>query len=310
MKKKNGEVTTQQIVLIIILIASFLVILFFLFRLDIGNESKDELCRNSVVMKGNSALPKESVSLNCRRSYDCITADGSCEGLTKPDNVLNVNSLNEVYATLSEEMVGCWRMFGEGEIDYIGTDASKHNYCSICNQLLFDDSLKTLQGVESGEVSKDGLYAYLAENKIPDKEITYLQYLTGKNNLIEVKNEIKKQTGAESFGTINVGEQFFVVMGITSRINYYGWVGGGAGVGGLAVRILVMSNPVGLIGGAIVFGIAGAAGAGIGELREPKIGALNVNGKGIDNKFMLPTIIKANSDEFKALNCEEVLTFS
>ena len=45
-------------------------------------------------------------------------------------------------------------------------------------------------------------------------------------------------------------------------------------------------------------------------LVNPEIAALTVEGEGIDNKFMIPTIVEANSDRFKALDCEDILTYS
>ena len=83
--KKNGEITTQQIVLLIILLISFAIILFFLFRLDLGRQSEDEICHNSVAMRGNSAIPTDAVPLKCSRAYVCVTEDGSCEDMTKPE---------------------------------------------------------------------------------------------------------------------------------------------------------------------------------------------------------------------------------
>ena len=100
---KKGELTTQQIVAITILVVSFIVILFLLFRLNLGEETDKELCRNSVLLKSKSILPEGSVSLNCYRSYKCITYDGSCEGLNKPE-VVKVETKEEIYSDLTNEI--------------------------------------------------------------------------------------------------------------------------------------------------------------------------------------------------------------
>ena len=83
-KNRRGEMTSQQIVILIILIASFAVLLFFLFRLNLGSETEKEVCHNSVVARGSSVIPTEAVPLDCKRSYVCITEDGTCESMTKP----------------------------------------------------------------------------------------------------------------------------------------------------------------------------------------------------------------------------------
>lgn len=310
MRNKRGELTTQQIIMLIILIVSFIVILFFIFRLQLGKESDAELCHNSVVLRGSSEVPADSVPLKCSRSYVCITSGGGCEKLTNPEKK-KVETKDEIYQVLADEMANCWWMFGEGEYDYIGDTVVKQNYCSICSQILFDDSLEEKFG---NLISKDEFYEYLEANEIEEGK-TYLEYFFGTRSLENLKqgiiNNERNSEGVGTFGTIEVGEQYFVVMGIRSEIgNIYKWIGGGVAVAGV---VLGVTTGLGFIGGAIIVG----AGAGTGffgddvaGLIEPEIGAILVEGNGVDNKFMAPTIIKANSEKFDALNCGEVITLS
>ena len=303
MKNKNGELSTQQIVLMIILIASFAVIIFFLVRLGIGEKSEEQLCHNSVLQKASVFT---DAPLQCYRNYICITKDGSCEELIKPEEV-KVKSLDEVYKTLADEMTDCWWMFGEGKVEYIGKDFTKSNHCSICSQIYFDDSLEALEGIENKKISKDELYEYMTKNEY-SKDRTYAYYLFGTNDL-----SIFKEQG--SFGNIEIGKQYFNVMGITSEVkNVWGSSLGAGGVAYTAVGLLNLFalGPPGWIAGIIVVGSATAtAGAlTISDLIEPEIGAIVVQGNGIDNQFMAPTLQEAESDKFKALNCEEILTYT
>lgn len=317
--EKRGELTTQQIVLLIILITSFVVVLFFLFRLDLGKESKSEICHNSVIMKGSSVLPEESVELKCNREYICITEDGSCEGLTKPKK-FEVDSVEEVYEVLADKMAECWWMFGEGKVDYIGDKVAKRNYCSICSQILFDDSLEilfddsleNLEEVEEGKISKDELYDYLSENEISEGE-TYSDYLFGTSDIENLKQQISEHEEntelIRTFGSINIGEQYYVVMGITSEIgNTYKWIGVGVGV--LSIPAFIASAPV---TGVILIGsgvLAGTTGGSVAGLFEPEIGAITVEGEGIPNEFMAPTIQKASQEMFEVLNCKDVISYA
>ena len=313
--KNRAELTTQQIVILIILIASFAIILFLLFRLNLGKETNSELCRNSVILRGKSILPTEATELKCYRSYKCLTYDGSCEGLNNPE-IVKVKTTDEIYKELSGEMANCWWMFGEGKINYLsGGNLAKDNYCSQCSQILFDDSLKEIQGLEDGKINKDNLYYdYLGKNNVPYAKSTYLEYLFGANDVGKFKQSVKTQFGTENFGEIEIGKKFFVVTGITSEVSHSAWIGGGATAGGIIGIIGVASNPVGWTAGAIVLGgialgsVGGELGAQIGDLQNPEIGAVITQGRGIDNKLMAPTIIEADSDKFKALNCEEILT--
>lgn len=324
MKINNkGELTTQQIVGIIILITSFVIILFLLFRLNLGAETNQEICRNSVILKGGSPLPGNAVSLNCHKNYECITSDGTCDGLTKPDKTLKANSAEEVYQGLAGSMANCWWMFGEGKIDYVQGETLKNNYCSICSQVLLDNSLGNIQGISDGKIDKDGFYDYLSRTKMPRSDKTYLEYIFGTNDLVSLKRQIMESannTGrVQTFGNLNVNKQYFVVMGITSSVSEWKWAFGGAGAGavttGIAAVLGVVSlaTPPGWIAGALIVagGVAGGvAGAKISETIQPEILALTLEGRGISNRFMAPTIVEIDSEKFKALNCEDILTFS
>ena len=307
MKSKQAELSTQQIVLIIILIASFIVILFFLFRLGIGEESEEQLCRNSVLQK---ASVFSEAPLQCYRDYVCITKDGSCEGLIKPEKI-KVKSLDEVYGTLANEMADCWGIFGEGKVDYVGTDFTKNNYCSICSQIYFDDSLENLEGVKDKKISKDELYDYLTNNEY-SKDQTYSQYLFGTNNFGALKQEALQEQGVGTFGKIEIEKQFFVVMVITNEVGTIPWVLTAAA--GTVAGIVIALNPIGWVATGVTIVATSIVGSSVGaayaEGVEPEIDAIVMEGNGISNNFMRPTIIEADSNKFEVLNCEDILTYA
>jgi hypothetical protein len=312
MKTKKGEITTQQIVLLIVLLVSFIVLLFLLFRLDFGRQSNSEICHNSVVARGSSVIPTDAVPLKCSRTYVCITNDGSCESLTKPE-IKKVATKDEVYSALAEEMANCWWEFGEGKVNYVSSTMTKDNYCSICSQIAFDDSVEKIDGIGLA-INEDDFYNYLSLTPAPGKDMNYAQYFFRTNNISTLKEGLSNQAGKEvSFGNIYTQKQYFVVMGITSEVNTIGWVVRGAALGGLAVVGVAVAGvgTAGLIAVAVGEIAAGGAGAGVAKISDlisPKIGAITIEGEGVENKFMVPTIQEANSDEFKLLNCQEVVT--
>ena len=149
---------------------------------------------------------------------------------------------------------------------------------------------------------------------MPNKEMTYAYYLLGTNDVERFKRELSNMAGSEvSFGTVDIGKKHFIVMGITSEVNKVGWAIRGAALGGVLVVGLATFG-VGTAGfAAILVGelAMGGVGAGVAEISDmisPRISAITREGDGVKNKFMAPTIIEANSEEFKSLNCEEVLT--
>ena len=301
MLRNKGEISTKMIVLILIGIASFVVLLIFLFRLDIGGESDIQMCRNSVIIKATASLSRETVPLKCPRKYVCITKNGDCAGMIKPKRI-NVRSDYEIYEALAEEMVDCWYMFGEGEYDYIQNDLLKKNYCSICSQILFDESLSKIYGINK-TISKDEFYNYLATHLVSGRDVTYAEYILGTRDIDGLKQEISRSKdnpeGISSFGEIEIGKQYFLVMGITSGTSTFKWV-----------LVATATVPLTIFSGGIA-GIELAAGAMlISGHTSPHIGAIIVEGKGIKNEFMAPTIVEADPEQFEELKCGEVLTFS
>lgn len=297
LKNKKGEITSQQIVILIILIMSFAVILFFLFRLNLGEETQDELCRNSVITRGSSVIPTDAVPLNCKRDYVCITEDGSCEDLVNP-TLKKVKTKNEVYDVLANEMADCWWMFGEGKTNYIGNDFVSDLYCSICSQIAFDDSVKDIDGFEFGKINEKELYIYLESNEVSGG-VSYLDYL-GLGSVSDIESAISNEGG--NFGEIEFDKPYFVITGIFSEVGVYRWVAGGVVAGGLIAAPFT--------GGLSLTSIAIIGGAAIGGGFVGDFVGTAVKGDGVENEFLSSTLIEADSEKFKALNCYDITTIA
>jgi len=295
-QNKRGEMTSQQIVMLIILIASFAVILFLLIRLNLGNESENELCHNSVVQKATLGEVGHSVPLNCKRSYVCLTEDGSCEAMHKPETI-KVKTEEEVYEILANELADCWWMFGEGEINYVGSEIIPELYCSLCSQIAFDDSVKEI--FKGEEFDKTYFYEFMKETNVGGSDLTYVQYLG-----IE---EYVENPGAD-VGKINLNEQYFAMIGLTSDVSTLGWiaaVGSGAAVvvGGLALAPIAGS--AGIVSSLIWSGGAGTVGATAGGLAVAPIIRSS-----FESDMIPPSLIEVGSEQYNALGCEDLTTSS
>jgi len=303
MKNKFGELTTQQIVLLVILIVSFIIILIFIFFLKPGETNDENVCHNSVVMRSNALLPSETIPLDCKTKYVCITQDGSCEQMTGP-TIEKVTTKDEVYKVLADQMSNCWWMFGEGKLDYVGKDfLPKHLYCSICSTVAFDDSVKKI--FNAGTIDKKDFYNFLFTEKVSGKDITYSEYMSGIKDSQSLKTALIG--GNADFGTISLNSWQDVVMGITAKMSEMGYVAGGVAVGGVAA-LYFFSAPASLpatvaliLKSAVVVG--GAATGGFGGYY---VGSTIQGDSG--NSYLTPTIIEANSETFNSLKCEEVKT--
>jgi hypothetical protein len=299
-KIKRGDITTQQLVLLIILIVSFAVILFFIFRLNLGKTSVKEICHNSVITRGSSVLPAESIPLNCQTTYTCITKDGSCEKMSGSFETKKVKTETEVYQILADEMADCWWMFGEGKVNYVGKDLpANHLYCSICSQLAFDNSLEEI--FPEGEIEQKNLYDYLSVTNISGEDMSYLDYLVGLKSSEEIESTLQ-DTGSD-FGKINLENQHYVIMGITSDVNTLGWILVGAGLGAVGGAAIVFTA-----GLATPVVVAMAAGAITGSVLG-HFGGMMIEGES-GHDYLRPTIIEANSEDFEKYDCVDIKTLS
>lgn len=298
MKFRKGEMTTQQIVTMIILIASFAVILFFLAQLGLGTETDSEICHNSVVTRGAGISEiADAVPLECKREAVCISKSGECEKMYKP-KVIEVDDKIDVYKALAEEISNCWWMFGEGRVNYVGDTTLPKLYCSICDQVGFDSSVKEI--FEGDEFDKKEFYYYMSLANITEEK-TYTEYLYGTNDL-------EALSGGLPYGKINLDKQYFILTGMTSDVSTLGWaaIGAGALIGGTIYT--VATGGTGLIAGVLAVGVAGVGGAAVGGGTAYFVAPIIEDWMG--NKQISPSLIEANSKEFDNLKCEEIATRS
>ncbi len=290
-KNRRAEITSQQIVILIILIASFAVLLFFLFKLNFGKTSDKEICHNSVVTRGSGVLPKESIPLDCKTSYICITKDGSCEKMTGSREIKKAKTQEETYKILANEMADCWWVFGEGKLNYVGKDFSSELYCSICSQIGFDNSIDFFEG---GEIDQKLFYDYLAKTNYSGKDTSYLDYLVGLKSSQIIEDSLKAGN-FKSGKPINFGKQYYIVMGIFSETAISKWTGSGVVIGAVVGGIL--GGPIGIL-------IGGAIGGGGGYM----MGTMVKGDSGYN--YISPTIIEANSEDFSTLKCASIKTLA
>ena len=309
---KKGELTTQQIVMLIILIASFAVILFFIFRLGLGEEQEREVCHNSVLMKGNALIPDEAAPLNCKKQYVCISADKTCEGMTDPI-LKKVKTKNETFEALAEEMADCWWMFGEGEINYAGKGFASKLSCALCDQIIFDDSMKKI--FPSEEIDKKEFYEFLTKQEFSNGE-TYSQYLFG--GVTSVDQIYQGEDSIPFLKSNGDFRRYYILTGMAGEVSTLKWILIGAGsaaviAGGLALAPFTGGGSA-VVASSVIVGTlswAGGTAATVGVaagITGSKFIAPVLKGKFGD--LIPPSIIEANSPEFVALNCSVLATYA
>ena len=201
--------------------------------------------RSSALAKGTILTP-EMIPLKCATQYKCYTLGGKCPtGYEK----VSVISDQDIKQNLADEMYSCWKMLGEGKIQFVDDSFVKEQVCLPCAVITFDDKLKGKQIKE--------FQAFLNEAKTPNN-ITYIQYFTNAKEVRTIGDE----------APIDTSKDQVILFSLTSASNWKAKIATGTGAvagfylgckgGGIAGTILIPIPVVGTMTG-VVIGCAGGA---------------------------------------------------
>ncbi|UCD21150.1 MAG: hypothetical protein JSW08_01225 [archaeon] len=262
--KKRGEISQAVLIGLIILIVGAALLLIIFMRIPYKSTSEKEACHQSVLLRSKSILglePGQSlVPLNCRTQNITIS--------TRSEAIISREIANEMYGCkwmFSGEDGTPLDFFGEGFWRTLGIPGAgtAKSACVICTIIEFDENLK------ERPMDIDFL-RYIEKTKIPEKNITYLDYFTGQEN----SNFPEQVSGAK----IRTSQDYAIV--------YMGIKGGGFGE---ALRTT--------IGTTVVGGVVGLAFGG------PK-GALIGAGIGLALQLILQPITQLTSSHAAAVHCD------
>lgn len=237
---KRGQLTVQSMLIGIIVIVLVAAIIFFFIKAFPFIETVDkESCHQSVVLRSQSIAGiepgKALAPLNCK------TQD------------IKIDSGNEQFINreIANSMYDCWWMLGEGKLNFFGDESFRdvritwnegpytaRANCIICSTIKFSEAAKN-KNLDT--------VSYIAETKIPSKDITYLEYFTQPGT--------KLPTGV-SVNKVDTNQDYAIVFMNIKGGSYWNAIKAAGGLMG---------------GGAIVGfkigGLQGAAiGAGIGDI--------------------------------------------
>src|SRR3989344_2265503 len=189
LENKKAEMSSSMLVTIILLVIGFGLILIVYYQLNGIQEVDRQVCHQSVVLRWT--LPdtldlKDLSSLKCKTRKICISdkmfGKGDCENeLGKEYDTLKISKEKEkaeqdIKKIFADELADCWAMMGEGKIQVFKREGlPPKDLCVICSRINFD------KNVDVSEVS--GLSEYLIKKRVPNKDMSYFQFLTNSKTL-------------------------------------------------------------------------------------------------------------------------------
>jgi len=210
---KKGDLTTTQIVTIAFAIAGFAVAAGFIYYLNYGQQSDQEICHLSALTRATaSSAIQGSIPLKCTTGKICITdGSGGCEDSFAGEKEITVIKLkgteNEKISTIEEisanAMFDCWNIMGQGKLDLygsywqnLGLETNEGSTCVVCSRLALDKS------ISSELLAKVNVKKYMQSNLVPGSSLTYLQTFTD--------NEVSAYSSVDKYSykpteNINVG---------------------------------------------------------------------------------------------------------
>ena len=349
--KKGVSELTSLLVAIIIIVASLIVLFLFFDRLETTENIDKQACRTSVEARaafnlGNLFEPgRKVIPLNCKTEKICISDSGeNCDAVgfreteknpIKEIKIENSDAKIVVLDTISESLLDCHSMLGEGKLDFLPSGWSSRNYCLICSRIALDEETRN----NIGEISYMQLYQHLQQKQTP-KEQSYLEFIYGARSALEMANilenmkeQINEETGKQTVSSI---EEFkldlkhengnAIIVQMSPKGNWNEWIsyisGSAGAVGAVIVVGAVIAAPFTLGGSTALIGVGVALiGGGVSAATGiPDWGGTVLDGEdrillgsgpiiAIETpntaKYALPTLYNYNVEVLQGLNCNE-----
>jgi hypothetical protein len=195
MMDERGEITTSTVVKLIILMLGFFLIVFLISQFNWTGQISDETCHQSVVYRGSlpsTAGVNNYVPLKCKTNKICITSGfigGNCEEFKGMSGIakVKVTDIHQVEKVIADNIIKCWSKMGEGKISVFSQWLAQnygvgrtYSSCVICDRVAFDKESLTAKGID---LSKMNVEVYMSTRLMPDKNVTYSQFLNLENGL-------------------------------------------------------------------------------------------------------------------------------
>jgi len=201
---KRGEISSTTLVTVFLLLIGFAILLFVILQIGWTGKVDREVCHQSVIYR--ASLPevggvREYVPLKCKTQKICVTSGffgGECEEYKNAESVWTVKvskgdeGKTQIERLIAQEIMDCWATMGEGKVAVFGDWLTQYGVgtvkssCVICSRIAFDK-----EGLEKAGIDLDkiNVMKYMYEHAVPDKDISYIDYLTANGGKMSIPRD-------------------------------------------------------------------------------------------------------------------------
>ncbi|MFH0831935.1 MAG: glycine zipper domain-containing protein [archaeon] len=277
--KKGIEAEVLVGIIITIIVASVIFWFLYIYNSRTTDFIDREACHQSVLMRSLPTIVgaplRAGLPLKCRTEKILLTQDDE----------------NAIKSRIANAMHDCWWMLGEGKLNFFSAGLFKKNYCLICSTIKFDKDAKNLKINDFKE--------YLAVEKLPTSNITYLQYFSNLDS-------------PEVVGTgevIDTNEEYVVVFSFFKNELLSNWlaVGEGGWIGAKVGAVIgsIIPGPGTTIGAGVGLIIGGAIGGALQDKWKKIIADMFSGGKGSDYLASL-YLVEYNPQDIREVGCTNI----
>lgn len=156
-RQRKGLVLEATGIIILFAVSLMVLLVFFGFKMwpALSQSGPSDLCRQSIITHAGKPLEVFRGQIICPINELKVSADLSSD-----------KGQDQAKKVLSKSLYDCFDKFGAGKLDLFSRQGV---YCSVCDRIEFSDA--------RGKVK--GLTKYLGTERVPFKDISYLDFLAG-----------------------------------------------------------------------------------------------------------------------------------
>lgn len=259
MKKMNKKgIEEQFIIMFVVGILGLGIVLFFYAQTSWGTVTDKDVCHQSALYRStfNTGVfepGREEIPLKCTTENICLDETGEkCKKTfgkktsENPITTIEVKDENDIKEAISNALVDCHSMLGEGNLNFMPTHLRPENYCVICSRIILDKK----DDSKINDLEFLDLYNYMEKQKNTEGQ-TYLDYVYGDlgtdaDTILDKvasnsNNQLKKETMKIDLDYENGN---VIIVSIGKDGNFWKSLGA-VGVGGLTTTALMFIPAVG-----------------------------------------------------------------